>query len=66
MLPYVHRITKYDPADHGRYTGDQEPVSDHGPIEAAYLQALAAFAEDTDVRELTIRGRRSPVSPASV
>ncbi|MFC5155229.1 hypothetical protein [Streptomyces amakusaensis] len=39
---FVHRITKYDPADrdeHGHYTGAEEAVSDHGPVEAAYLNA---------------------------
>ncbi|WP_342214870.1 S1 RNA-binding domain-containing protein [Nocardia abscessus] len=58
MLPYVYRVTKYDPADrdeHGGYTGTEESVSDHGPVEAAYLQAVAAFAEDTGVHQLTIR-----------
>ncbi|MEV5840259.1 S1 RNA-binding domain-containing protein [Nocardia sp. NPDC052112] len=58
MLPYTYQITKYDPADrdeHGTYTGAEESVSDHGPVEAAYLQAVAAFAEDTGVHQLTIR-----------
>ncbi|MEV6324319.1 S1 RNA-binding domain-containing protein [Nocardia sp. NPDC051787] len=61
MLPYVYRVTKYDPADrdeHGGYTGAEESVSDHGPVEAAYLQAVAAFAEDTGVHQLTIREPR--------
>ncbi|MEE1785589.1 RNA-binding protein [Streptomyces sp. SP17BM10] len=55
---HVHRITKYDPADRndwGHYTGTLDPVSDHGPVEAAYLAAVAAFAEDDGVRHLTIR-----------
>ncbi|GAA2016483.1 hypothetical protein GCM10009839_10100 [Catenulispora yoronensis] len=58
MLPYSYRITKYDPADrneHGHYIGDQEPVSDHGPIEAAYLQTVAAFAASTGVTSVAIR-----------
>ncbi|KPI15442.1 RNA binding S1 domain protein [Actinobacteria bacterium OV450] len=58
MLPYVHRLTKYDPADrdqHGRYTGAEETHSDHGPVEAAYLQAIAAFAEETGIDRLAIR-----------
>ncbi|MGY3338111.1 hypothetical protein ACVW0K_004210 [Streptomyces filamentosus] len=45
---FVHRVTKYDPADrdeHGRYTGPEDTLSDHGPVEAAYLAAVAAFAE---------------------
>ncbi|WP_106240977.1 S1 RNA-binding domain-containing protein [Allonocardiopsis opalescens] len=57
-LPYVHRITKYDPADrdqHGHYTGPQDTDSDRGPVEAAYLSAIAAFATDTGVHELAIR-----------
>ncbi|MEU0836744.1 S1 RNA-binding domain-containing protein [Streptomyces sp. NPDC005969] len=58
MLPYVYQVTKYDPADrdqHGHYIGAEPTTSDHGPVEAAYLQAIAAFAEDTDVEQLTIR-----------
>ncbi|MFJ7206473.1 S1 RNA-binding domain-containing protein [Streptomyces sp. NPDC098789] len=59
MPSFVHRITKYDPADRdedGSYIGAEEPVSDHGPVEAAYLRAVAAFAEDTGVDRLTVRG----------
>lgn len=58
MPPFVHRITKYDPADrdeHGSYIGTEDPTSDHGPVESAYLQAIAAFAEDTDIDHLAIR-----------
>jgi len=58
VLPYVYRVTKYDPADrdeHGSYTGAEPAISDHGPIEAAYLQAVTAFAEDTGVDCLAIR-----------
>lgn len=58
MSLLVHQITKYDPADrdeHGYYTGDEDETSDHGPVEAAYLQAVAAFAEATGVRRLTVR-----------
>lgn len=58
MLPHVYRITKYDPADRderGVYTGTEDSVSDHGPVEAAYLRAVAAFAEETGVRTLAIR-----------
>ncbi|SHG76971.1 RNA-binding protein [Streptoalloteichus hindustanus] len=58
MLPYVHRVTKFDPADrdeHGHYVGDQDVTSDHGVLEAAYLAAVTAFAEDTGVTTLTIR-----------
>ncbi|MER7585709.1 S1 RNA-binding domain-containing protein [Kitasatospora sp. NPDC097691] len=58
MLPYVYQVTKYDPADRderGAYIGAEEPVSDHGPVEAAYLKAVAAFAEDTGVRQLAVR-----------
>ncbi|WP_432154720.1 RNA-binding protein [Streptomyces tricolor] len=55
---FVHRITKYDPADRderGTYTGGEDTVSDHGPVEAAYLAAIAAFAEDSGVDRLEIR-----------
>ncbi|MEY9969347.1 small subunit ribosomal protein S1 [Streptacidiphilus sp. MAP12-16] len=58
VLPYVYRVTKYDPADrdeHGRYVGTELAVSDHGAVEAAYLQAVAAFAEDTGVDHVAIR-----------
>lgn len=58
MLPYVYRVTKYDPADrdqHGHYAGAEPATSDHGPVEAAYLRAVAAFAEDTGVDQLAIR-----------
>ncbi|MGM9333277.1 RNA-binding protein [Streptomyces murinus] len=55
---FVHRITKYDPADRderGHYTGTEDTVSDHGPIEAAYLAAVAAFAEASGIDRLEIR-----------
>ncbi|MES9592287.1 MULTISPECIES: hypothetical protein [unclassified Streptomyces] len=55
---FVHRITKYDPADrdeHGSYRGAEEAVSDHGPVEAAYLEAISAFAEAADIDRLEIR-----------
>lgn len=58
MLPYVYQVTKYDPAhrdEHGHYTGAEPATSDHGPVEAAYLQAVAAFAEETGVDQLAIR-----------
>src|SRR6266568_1243037 len=54
---FVHRITKYDPADrdeHGHYTGAEEAVSDHGLVEAAYLAAIAAFAEASGIDRLEI------------
>ncbi|OII63860.1 RNA-binding protein [Streptomyces sp. CC53] len=58
MLPYVYRVTKYDPADrdeHGYYTGSEDTVSDHGPVEEAYLQAVEAFAVSTGIDHLTVR-----------
>ncbi|WP_328674069.1 hypothetical protein [Streptomyces sp. NBC_00328] len=58
MLAYVYRVTKYDPADrdeHGHYTGLEGTGSDHGEVEAAYLQAVAAFATETGVDHLAIR-----------
>lgn len=58
MLPYVYQVTKYDPADRdqrGHYTGPQSTRCDHGPVEAAYLAAVAAFAEETGVDRVSIR-----------
>ncbi|MFF4227985.1 hypothetical protein [Streptomyces sp. NPDC001820] len=58
MPPYVDRVTKYNPADrneHGHYMGPEDTLSDHGPVEAAYLATVAAFAEDSGVQHLTIR-----------
>ncbi|MFF9218968.1 hypothetical protein [Streptomyces viridosporus] len=58
MPPFVHRITKYDPADrdeHGHYNGVEESTSDHGTVESAYLQAVAAFAAASGVDRLAIR-----------
>lgn len=58
MLPYVYQVTKYDPADrdqHGHYAGAEPATSDHGPVETAYLQAIAAFAEEAGVDQLAIR-----------
>ncbi|MGW6614212.1 RNA-binding protein [Streptomyces erythrochromogenes] len=55
---FVHRITKYDPADRderGHYTGTEDTDSDHGPVEAAYLAAIAAFAEASGIDRLEIR-----------
>ncbi|MEV0811105.1 hypothetical protein [Micromonospora sp. NPDC050200] len=51
-------MTKYDPAhrdERGHYIGSEDTDSDHGPVEAAYLDAVAAFAEDTGVDCLQIR-----------
>lgn len=58
VLPYVHRVTKYDPADRderGHYVGAEDIRSDHGPVEAAYLAVVAAFAEDSGATAVTIR-----------
>ncbi|MEU3051466.1 S1 RNA-binding domain-containing protein [Streptomyces sp. NPDC006984] len=64
VLPYVYRVTKYDPADrdeHGHYTGAEDTVSDHGQVEGAYLQAIEAFASDTGVEHLAVREPHLPV-----
>ncbi|MEU6676635.1 RNA-binding protein [Streptomyces sp. NPDC046925] len=56
--PFAHRITKYDPADRderGHYHGAEVTVSDHGPVEAAYLEAIAAFAQESGIDRLEIR-----------
>lgn len=58
MPPFVYRITKHDPAhrdEHGHYTGVEDTVSDHGPVEEAYLAAIAAFAEAAGADQLEIR-----------
>lgn len=58
MLEYVFQVTKYDPEDRderGHYVGAEDIVSDHGPVEAAYLAAVAEFAADTGVERLIIR-----------
>ncbi|WP_328336085.1 RNA-binding protein [Streptomyces violaceus] len=63
MLTYVYRVTKYDPADregHGRYTGPEDTVSDHGAVEGAYLRAVAAFAADTGIDHLVVREPQIP------
>jgi small subunit ribosomal protein S1 len=58
VLPYVYRVTKYDPADrdeHGHYIGPEDTVSDHGRVEADYLQAVEAFAVSSGIDHLAIR-----------
>lgn len=57
-LPFTYRVTKYDPIDRdadGAYTGDEDSRSDHGPVEAAYLEAFTAFAEDAGVDHVVLR-----------
>ena len=57
-LARVLRITKYDPAHRdarGYYTGPEDTASDHGPVEAAYLSAVAALARESGVDRLEIR-----------
>ncbi|MER5536705.1 hypothetical protein [Streptomyces mirabilis] len=63
QLPYMYRVTKYDPADrdeHGHYTGTEDTVSDHGEIEAAYLQAVLAFAVEARIERLSVREPQVP------
>ncbi|MGW4230600.1 S1 RNA-binding domain-containing protein [Streptomyces sp. NPDC004980] len=63
MLPYVYRVTTYDPADrdeHGHYTGPEDTVSDHGPVEDACLRAVEAFAVDAGIDRLTVREPQVP------
>ncbi|MFD1938267.1 MULTISPECIES: RNA-binding protein [Nonomuraea] len=55
---HVYQVTKYDPVDrdeHGHYVGPEDVHDDHGPVEAAYLAAVAAFAQETGVTHLAIR-----------
>ncbi|MFB6892151.1 RNA-binding protein [Kitasatospora sp. NPDC056327] len=54
----VHRVTKYDPADrdeNGWYVGPLDSGCDEGPVEAAYLEVVAAFARAAGVEWLTVR-----------
>jgi hypothetical protein len=54
----VWRVTKYDPADRddrGYYIGTADTGSDHGVVEAAYLDTVAAFAESSGIDTLEIR-----------
>lgn len=58
LLPHAYRVTKYDPADRapdGTYRGTEDTDSDHGPVEAAYLTAIAAFAQESGIELLTLR-----------
>ncbi|MFE5992711.1 RNA-binding protein [Streptomyces sp. NPDC056453] len=55
---FAHQITKYNPADRderGHYNGAEDTVCDHGPVEAAYLEAIAAFAQESGIDQLEIR-----------
>ncbi|WSV25767.1 S1 RNA-binding domain-containing protein [Streptomyces griseus] len=66
MPTYVYRVTKYDPDhrdEHGYYTGPEDTVSDRGAVEAAYLRAVAAFAEDSGVDRPVIREPQVPHPP---
>jgi len=57
-LRHTYRITQYDPADRdegGAYIGAVDCVSDEGLLEAAYLDAVDAFAREVGVTHLTIR-----------
>ncbi|MFJ7270206.1 RNA-binding protein [Streptomyces sp. NPDC099050] len=61
FLPHAYRVTKYDPADRapdGTYRGTEDTDSDHGPVEAAYLAAIGAFARESGVELLTVREPR--------
>ena len=58
VLLYTYQITRCDPAGRaelGRYTGSHSQVSDHSPVEAAYLEAVAAFAEKGGMQRLATR-----------
>lgn len=57
-LTDTYRITQYDPADRdpsGSYLGDVDNLSDEGPLEAAYLDTVEAFAREVGVTHLEIR-----------
>ncbi|WP_374192503.1 S1 RNA-binding domain-containing protein [Streptomyces sp. MBT98] len=60
---YVYRVTKYDPDhrdEHGRCTGPEDIASNRGPVEAAYLLAVAAFAEESGIDRPVIREPQVP------
>ncbi|RYV49362.1 RNA-binding protein [Pengzhenrongella frigida] len=59
--PFTYRVTQYDPLDRdtdGFYIGEVDSISDEGPLEAAYLDAVDAFACELGVTRLTIRSPR--------
>ncbi|MFG2755996.1 RNA-binding protein [Streptomyces wuyuanensis] len=63
QLPYVYRVTKYDPAgrdEHGHYTGAEHTAGDHGEVEAAYLRAVLAFAVEAGIDLLSVREPQVP------
>lgn len=63
QLPYVYRVTKYNPPDRdekGHYTGPEDVCSDHGEVEASYLEAVAAFAGETGADCLAVREPQVP------
>ena len=39
----------------GDYTGTEDPVSDHGEFEAAYLQTVLVFAGEAGIDRLSVR-----------
>ncbi|WP_406729453.1 RNA-binding protein [Streptomyces sp. GD-15H] len=47
-------------SSHGHYTGPEDTGSDHGEVEAAYLQAVAAFACDIGIDHLAVREPQVP------
>ncbi|MFI5752876.1 hypothetical protein ACIBBE_45255 [Streptomyces sp. NPDC051644] len=68
QLPYVYRVTKYDPADrdeHGYYTGSEETVSDHGEVEASYLQAVGPVGSRRTSRTSVYEAPRKITTPAT-
>ncbi|WP_258725956.1 hypothetical protein [Cellulomonas sp. NS3] len=60
VLPYAYQVAQYDPRDYenGAYVGPLDSDTDEGPLEAAYLTALAAFARELEVTHLIVRGPR--------
>ncbi|MCR3746120.1 hypothetical protein LX88_000058 [Lentzea californiensis] len=66
---HVFKVTKYDPAHFADgYFGPLDIISDHGPLEAAYLTAVETFAAETGVTSVMIRepgaGGRGGLEPA--
>lgn len=56
---YAYRISRYDPRDRdaqGAYTGTEPDESDHGPVENAYVAAVALLLDAVGVTSLVVDG----------
>jgi small subunit ribosomal protein S1 len=58
-VSFAYRITRYDPEDrdeHGHYAGTEPDESDHGPVEDAYVAAVALLLDTVGVTSLVVDG----------